>query len=67
MWSLDAGAAGGTFADNTLVIVLAKPAISEEESRWKKGQMKLDTVLTVNAVLAVWRIKLSILPVVSLN
>lgn len=38
MWTIDAGSAGDDYADNTVVISLAKPEVSEEERKWKKGR-----------------------------
>lgn len=38
MWTIDAGLASADYADNTIVISLAKPEVTNEERNWKKGQ-----------------------------
>lgn len=37
MWTIDAGATDNDYDDNTLVISLALPAVTEEEHKWRKG------------------------------
>lgn len=38
MWTIDATSGSDAYADNALVISLAKPATTEEERKWKKGE-----------------------------
>ena len=38
MWTIDANSGSDVYADNALVISLAKPATTEEERKWKRGE-----------------------------